>query len=164
MGDLESAARTFLAEPRIAVVGVSRQGDVAANGIYRRLRRLGYGVVPVNPNTDEVEGDTCYRSIREIPGGVNAAVIGTAPAATADAVRACAEAGVRSVWIHGGIGSGSLSDDAVRAGEEAGMTVIAGSCPLMFCDPTDPAHRCLRWIQRVTGRHVTIVSGQSASA
>lgn len=60
---LKEAAQEFLAQKRIAVAGVSRQGDTAANAIYKKLRDSGYEVFPVNPNAAEVEGDRCYATL-----------------------------------------------------------------------------------------------------
>ena len=40
------------------------------NVIYKRLRDRGYEVFAVNPNADAVEGDTCYRDLASIPGGL----------------------------------------------------------------------------------------------
>lgn len=164
MTTLESAARDFLAQKRIAIVGVSRHGDVAANGIYRRLRELGYDVVAVNPNADRVEDDVCYPDVLSIPDGVDAAVIATHPDVSANAVRDCARAGIERVWLHRGVGQGSVSDDAVRVGREMGLRLIPGSCPMMFCDPVDGGHRCLRWILQRTGRERTVSRSMEVSA
>jgi uncharacterized protein len=57
----------FLQSERVAVVGVSRNPKEFANAVYREFRDRGYEVLPVNPNTDEVEGVRCYRTIAELP-------------------------------------------------------------------------------------------------
>lgn len=153
MSSLEDAARAFLAVRRIAVAGVSRKGDTAANVIYRKLRETGYEVIALNPHADVVEGDPCYHALADIPDGVEAVVIGTAPAAAADLVRACHAAGVRKVWIHRSFGGGSLSDEAVQLCTDFGIDVIPGSCPMMFCEPVDFGHKCFKWMFGVIGRH-----------
>ena len=81
MPTVEQAVDDFLAQKRIAVAGVSRNagGAHASNGIYTRLKERGYEVFPVNPNADTVMGDTCYRSLKDIPGGVDGVVIATNP-------------------------------------------------------------------------------------
>src|SRR5215813_6739771 len=92
---LEVKVNDFLSQKRIAVTGVSRTpGAAAANGIYRRLREVGYEVFAVNPNADTVEGDTCYHDVKSIPQGVDAVIIATPPEATEQVVRDCADAGV----------------------------------------------------------------------
>lgn len=152
MPTLAEAAADFLACRRIAVAGVSRKGDVAANNVYRKLRSAGYAVFPINPNAEEVEGDHCYPDIASIPDGVEAVVIATHPDQAAESVRQCAAAGVRRVWLHQGIGLGSVSEEAVRLCQENGIGVIPGACPVMFCEPVDVGHKCMRWLFGKTGR------------
>ena len=152
MSTLRQAADEFLAQHRIAVAGVSRDGKASANLIYHRLKDTGHEVFAVNPNADTVEGERCYRSVGEIPGGVDGVVIVT-PADQTEAVAAeCAQAGVHSVWIHRGIGPGSSSPEAVEYCHEHGITAIPGGCPCMFGETADPGHKCLKAMLKVTGK------------
>jgi uncharacterized protein len=152
MTTLRTAADEFLSHRRIAVAGVARDGASAANYVYQRLRETGYEVFPVNPNAAEVEGDRCYASVDEIPGGVDGVVIGTAPQASADVVRDCVAAGVPRVWFHRSFGTGSVSEEAVELARREGLAVIPGACPRMFLDPVDFPHRCMRWVLGATGK------------
>ncbi len=145
MTTVAEAARDFLAQRRIAVAGVSRDPrGHGGNTIYARLKARGYEVYAVNPNADTVEGDPCYRSLDAIPGGVDAVVIATAAAATGAVVDDCIRLGIRRAWMHLGGASGSVAPDAVERGRAAGMSVIAGACPLMFEPTADFAHKCMR--------------------
>ena len=157
MSTLQRTAKDFLALKRIAVAGVSRKGDVAANVIYKKLHKSGYEVFPVNPNADEVEGDKCYHNLSDIPGGVDGVVIATHPSVTLQLVKDCGEQGIRNIWMHRSFGQGSVDDDAVKLGKELGLTVIPGSCPMMFCEPVDIAHKCMRWFLRVSGKEAVLV-------
>jgi predicted CoA-binding protein len=148
---LKTQAGRFLAEKRIAVIGVSSTQDDAANMIYRKLRDTGHDVFAVNPKTNSVEGDTCYPSVKAIPGGVEAAVIVTRPEVTAQVVRECADAGVQQVWMHQGMGN-SISEEAVVFCRENGIAVIPGACPMMYCEPVDFGHKCMRWMFGLVGR------------
>jgi predicted CoA-binding protein len=148
---IEAKVNDFLAQQRIAVAGVSRTEQDAANAIYKKLRDKGYTVFPLNPKAETVEGDKCYPSVKNIPGGVDAVVIVTKPEVTEQIVRECAEAGVKRVWMHRGMGN-SVSDTAVKFCQENGITVIAGACPMWFCEPVDIAHKCFRWFANITGR------------
>lgn len=152
MDNLQAAAREFLSHRRLAVAGVSRKGDTAANGIYRSLRTAGYRVFAVNPNSSEVEGDPCYASVGAVPGGVDGVIVATHPDAAADVVLDCARAGVGRVWLHRAFGSGSVSDDAVRLARAEGLDLIDGACPLMYLESADPFHRVLRWFLKARGR------------
>jgi uncharacterized protein len=152
MHDLRDAATRFLALPRIAVAGVARDGRNPANLIYRRLREMGRPVVPVNPAAQEVEGDLCYPSVLRIPDGVDGVVIATPPGASDRVVADCVAAGVAHVWIHRSFGTGSVSAEAVERCRREGIQVIAGACPMMFLEPVDPGHRCMRWVLGAVGR------------
>jgi predicted CoA-binding protein len=149
---LSQAAGEFLDQHRIAVAGVSRDSKQPANLIYRRLRETGHETFAVNPNAHEVEGDRCYHSIGEVPAQLDGVVIVTPADASADVVEECASAGVPRVWLHRGIGPGSLSGEAVDACRRHGIAVIAGGCPNMFGATSDPGHRMMRRILRVTGK------------
>jgi hypothetical protein len=152
MTTLHEAATEFLAQTRIAVAGVSRDPKQPANLIFRRLRDTGHETFAVNPNAEEVEGTTAYTSVGAIPGGVDGVVVVTPAEASAAVVADCAAAGVPRVWLHRGLGPGSLSDEAVAVAREHGLTVIAGGCPNMFGATSDPGHRCIRAMLRVTGK------------
>lgn len=144
----------FLAQKRIAVVGVSRNdaGHSAANLIYRRLKGQGHDVFPVNPQMQSFDGDRCYRNLQSIPGGVDGAVIVTRPETTELIVHDCADAGVRRVWMHQSLGKGSsVSPAAVDFCHRHDITVIAGACPMMFGPGVDFGHTCMRWLLKFTG-------------
>lgn len=143
----------FLAQKRIAIAGVSRESKNTANFIYRKLRKVGYDVVAINPNAKTVEGDTCYPDLQSVPEKVDGVVIVTRPEVSEAIVHQCAEAGVPRVWMHRSLGdrASSVSESAVQFCREHDIKVIAGGCPMMFCEPVDFGHKCIRWISQITG-------------
>ncbi|MDH4036061.1 MAG: CoA-binding protein [Candidatus Krumholzibacteria bacterium] len=147
----DSVAR-FLQGRRIAVAGVSRKGDAAANAIFKKLRDGGYEVFPVNPNAQTVEDVICYPDVASIPGPLDGVVIATHPDISAAIVRQCKDRGVARVWFHRSFGAGSVSSEAVRECQRLGVQSIVGGCPLMFCEPVNVAHRCMRWWLQRSGR------------
>ena len=146
------AATAFLTRKRIAVTGVSRkpQGH-GGNVVYRRLRERGYEVFAINPNAAQVEGDPAYANLNSIPGGVEAVVIATRPELAEETMRECVELGIEQVWMHRGMGGGSVSETAARYGREHGLSVIAGGCPCMFGPTADPGHKVMRFMCTLTG-------------
>ena len=152
MRTLREAVDDFLAQKRIAVAGFSRKKDQPANLILKKLRGGGREVFAVNPAAGEIHGERCYPDLGAIPGGVDAVIVATHPEVTPRVVEQCVELGIRRVWMHRSFGAGSVSAEAVRRGREAGLTVIDGACPMMFCKPVDPAHLCMRWILRLAGK------------
>lgn len=152
MVNTPASVEAFLRGRRIAVAGVSRQPGQAANAVFRKLKTSGYDVIPVNPKASEVEGVTCYRDVGAVPGQLDGVVIATAPAVSLEIVRQCSDRGVREVWFHRSFGDGSVSDAAVRECAARGIGCIVGGCPLMFCEPVDIAHKCMRWWLQRRGR------------
>ncbi|MGB5760311.1 MAG: CoA-binding protein [Acidimicrobiales bacterium] len=151
MTTINQAAADFLAHKRIAVTGVSsKPKGHGSNTVYQRLRSRGYDVFAVNPNAEEVEGDTCYHDLQSIPDGVDAVVIGTRPEHADATMAECAELGINHVWMHRGPGPGSVSQSAAAYGREHGITVIDGGCPLMFDPTADFAHKCMKAIFTLT--------------
>ena len=142
---IKEAAARFLDCKRIAVTGVAREpkGE-GSNTVYKRLRERGYDVVAINPNADTVEGDPCFHSLREVPDGVEAVVIGTRPDAAEATVQECVDLGIDQVWMHRSVGGGSVCDEATVIGRENGLTVIDGGCPLMFGPTSDGIHKVMR--------------------
>jgi uncharacterized protein len=144
----------FLAQKRIAIAGVSRNGNphAAANLIYRRLKTTGHDVFAVNPGVATFDGDRCYAGVRSIPGGVDGVVIVTRPETTEQIVRDCCDAGVRSVWMHQSIGKGtSVSPAAVEYCRQHDIGVISAGCPMMYGPGVDLGHTCMRWLLKLTG-------------
>jgi predicted CoA-binding protein len=152
MAQVPESIAQFLRGSRLAVAGVSRRGDVAANFVLKKLRASGYEVFPVNPQADTVEGVRCYPSVVSVPGALDGVVIATHPGVSASIVRQCKERGVTRVWFHRSFGQGSVSEEAVRECERLGLNCIVGGCPLMFREPVDIAHKCMRWWLQRAGR------------
>jgi len=135
----------FLSGKRVAVAGVSRSGNQPANAVFRRLRDCGLDAIPINPHVDRIEGATCYRDLAGVPGVVDALMVVTHPAVAENLVRQAAARGIQKVWFHRSFGEGSVSEAALRACTELGIRPIVGGCPLMYCEPIDVGHRCMRW-------------------
>jgi predicted CoA-binding protein len=151
---LEARVHDFLAQKRIAVAGVSRDKKHHPAGalIYRRLKKSGHDVFPVNPHIQSFEGVRCYPDVQSIAGGVDGVVILTRPELTERIVRDCRDAGVRRVWMHQSVGKGtSVSPKAVDYCRRHDISVIAGACPMMYGANVDVGHRCMRWILKLTG-------------
>jgi predicted CoA-binding protein len=152
MAEIPTSVSQFLEGHRIGVAGVSRHKEQAANAVYRKLKESGYEVFPINPKATEVEGDPCFPDLASVPGSLDGVMIVTHPDVAADIVRQGVEQGVQQVWFHRSFGSGSVSEEAIRLAEEAGMNCIVGGCPLMFLAPVDFAHRCMCWWLQRRGR------------
>lgn len=143
----KEAIQDFLAQKRIAVAGVSRDGKAVGNMLYKKFKDTGHTTFALNPNTTDIGGETCYPNLKSIPGGVDALMIVTTPAVTELLVKECAQAGVKRVWMHTGMGPGSASEKAAEFCAQNGITAIVGGCPLMFAEHSDIFHRCIGMVR-----------------
>jgi len=143
----------FLAQKRIAMVGLSRHPQDFTRHIMREFVRRGYEVIPVHPHTKVLAGHVCYAKVQDIRPAVLAALLVTRPEVSEQVVRDCAEAGIQQVWLHRGGGAGAVSEGAVKFCREHGMSVIAGECPMMFLDPPAFIHRVHGLVNKVMGKY-----------
>ncbi|HEX2923511.1 MAG TPA: CoA-binding protein [Chloroflexota bacterium] len=138
----------FLAQKKIALVGVSRDSKQFANMVYRSFKSKGYQLYPVNPHAETLEGECCYSTPADLPETVDGALVMVAPSAAAKAVQQCADAGIRRVWL----GNGSVSLEAVALCKERGIAVVDGACPMMFAEPVGFGHACHRFVLKIAGK------------
>ena len=143
----------FLALKRVAVVGVSRNPKDFTRVMWDEFRQRRYDAIPVNPNVTEIDGQRCYASVKDIQPPVEGALIMTSKGATDQVVRDCAEAGVKHVWMYGGMAPGAATDTAVAFADEKGMSTVKGLCPYMFLPGTPAFHAPHRIFKKLTGRY-----------
>lgn len=143
----------FLAQKRIAFVGLSADPHDFSHAVWKEMRERGYELVPVHPTASQLEGVPAFRSVKDIREPVAGALLMTPPAASAAVVAECADAGIPRVWLHRGVGHGSVSEEAIAVANERGLDLVSGQCPLMFL--RDPAwiHRAHAWGKKVVGSY-----------
>ena len=107
-----AAARSFLEPRSVAVIGASRRRGTIGGEILHNLIANGFEgpVYAVNDHADVVQSLPAYRSVADIPGGVELAVIAVPAEHVVDAARQCASAGVRALLV--------ISAGFAEAGEE----------------------------------------------
>jgi predicted CoA-binding protein len=141
----------FLAQRRIAVVGVTRNPREFANTLFRDLRQRGYQAIPVNPNAQTIEGERCYARVQEIAPAVDAALLLTAPSLNEQIVADCANAGIKRIWFYG-VGDRSAENaKAIAFCRERGIAVIPGFCPYMFLPRAPFYHSIHGFFARLAG-------------
>ena len=69
----------FLAQHRLAFVGVSHEPKEFSASVYRSLRERGYELLPVNPHAETIEGDPCFASVADLPDDVDGAIVMVRP-------------------------------------------------------------------------------------
>ncbi len=98
---MKEKIRFLLYPESIAVIGASTNPGKWGFIILDNILAGGYRgkVYPVNPNTDSIFGMKCYRRIQDIPDGIHLAVITIPREKVFDALKDCAEKGVKSIMV-----------------------------------------------------------------
>jgi len=155
----------FLAQKRIAMVGISREPRSFSVTLFEGLCRRGYDVIPVNPKTPNVLGSRCFARVQDIQPPVQGALLMTSPDVTDRVVSDCAEAGIPRIWMYRAGGKGAVSKRAVAFCQERGIAVIPGQCPFMFLPEAAGFHRFHGFIRKITGRYprrAQVLNGRAA--
>lgn len=149
-----SQIQDFLAQSRIAVVGVSRNPKDFSRTLLKEFKTRGYDAVAVNPELDEVDGDRSFHNVRDIEPPVDGVIFDDASPRYQPCGADCAEAHVPRVWMYrAGKQGGAVSDAAIQFCEAQGMSIIRGECPFMFLPATAWFHRAHGFIRKITGAY-----------
>lgn len=124
MNEPETIKRIFDECRTIAVVGLSSDPFRPSHGVAAYMQRVGYQVIPVNPNESGVLGEKSYASLADIPGKIDLVDIFRRSDAAGEIVEAAIAIGAKAVWLQEGV----IDDDAARRAESAGLLVVMDRC------------------------------------
>ncbi len=139
--------KDFLEPKKLAIAGVSRNKKKFGYAVFKELREKGFDVYPINPNTAEIEGTTCFTSIQEVPEGIECLHIVTPKAQTLDVLKEAHEKGIRKVWIQ----QSSDTPEAVQFAEDNDINLIHKKCILMYAEPVTSIHKIHRILNKFFG-------------
>ncbi|HVP55468.1 MAG TPA: CoA-binding protein [Candidatus Eisenbacteria bacterium] len=145
--------KDFLAQKRIAVVGVSHDPKDLSRALLRTFRERGYDAVAVNPKLSSVDDAPCFPRLTDIAPPVDAVLVMTAPAVTDQVVQECAALHIPRVWMYRGGGKGAVSPQAVEFCLDHGIAVVPGECPYMFLQGESWFHRLHGFIRKISGAY-----------
>ncbi len=124
---MENLVKDFLSQKTFAVAGSFRNEFKYAYRILRKLKEKGYGVYPVNSRFKEIDGLSCYSSVRDIPVSVDVVNLVTPPQVTTKIVRECKDKGIAKVWFQ----PGAESEEAINFCRKNNIEVIHGLCVML---------------------------------
>ncbi len=125
--DLATLVADFVNRRTWAVVGVSAHPDKFGYRIFRNLRQAGYRVYGVNPNLQELDGQTIYPSLESLPERPEVVDVVVPPAVAQQVVEDCARLGLSRVWLQ----PGAESEAAIRYCHEHGIAVVHDACAMV---------------------------------
>src|SRR5215813_8033070 len=87
----------------IAIVGASSNPEKSSYGIMRKLQRVGYRVIPINPRETEVLGERAYASLSEVPEHIDIVDVFRRPEDTPSIADEAVKIGAQALWLQSGI-------------------------------------------------------------
>ena len=110
----------------IAVVGLSCKKFRPSYGVAEYMQKVGYRIIPVNPNETEVLGEKAYARLEDIPEHIDIVDIFRrsefVPPIVEDAIRL----GASAVWMQEGV----VDEQAAERARAAGLAVVMDRCIL----------------------------------
>ena len=79
------------------------------------LKDAGYRIIPVNPRAEEILGERCYASVREVPEKIDVVDVFRPSAAVPPIVEEAIAVGARVVWMQFGV----VNYEAARRARDA---------------------------------------------
>lgn len=108
----------------IAVVGLSSDAGRPSHGVALYMRRMGYRVIPVNPNETEVFGEKSYPTLSEVADKIDLVDIFRRSTEAGQAVDEAIAVGARAVWLQEGV----VDQVAAERAAAAGLLVVMDRC------------------------------------
>jgi predicted CoA-binding protein len=122
----DTTIREILATPRtIAVVGCSPDPDRDSHRIAALLKAKGHRVIPVNPSCQQVLGERCFASVRDIPEPVEMVDVFRRPEFVDQIADEAIAVGAKILWLQLDV----INEPAARKAQDAGLTVVMDRCP-----------------------------------
>ena len=143
---MPSDRETFWNASGYVVIGDSKKKPFPVL-TYGALKARGSTVYAVDENAAQVEGDPVYRTLDELPGVVDAAVLEVAREDTAEWVERVADAGINNLWIH----MGRDTPEALEVARQRGLDVRHGTCAVMYLK--GGYHKIHKWIEQLRGQY-----------
>lgn len=110
----------------IAVVGLSDKPDRTSYMVAGAMQSRGYRIIPVNPMAagQQILGETCYASLRDIPEPVDMVNVFRRSEFCAEVAREAAEVHARTLWLQLGV----FSEEAAEIARRHEMNIIMDRC------------------------------------
>ncbi len=122
----DTTIREILATQRtVAVVGCSPDPDRDSHRIAALLKAKGHRVIPVNPSCQEILGERCFASVRDIPEPVEMVDVFRRPEFVDQIADEAIAVGAKILWLQLEV----INEPAAGKAQDAGLTVVMDRCP-----------------------------------
>jgi predicted CoA-binding protein len=122
--DPELAKKIVTTYKTVAVVGISKKEDRDSYRVAAYLKDNGFKIIPINPQADEVLGEKCYASLKDVPFKVDVVDVFRKPTALAELADEIIAARPKSAWFQLGV----INNDAAKKIAAAGIEMVQNLC------------------------------------
>jgi len=120
----------------VAVVGASREEGKVGHSVVKNLVEHGFSgdIYPVNPKAPDVMGRKCYKDLREVPDGVDLAVIAVPAKLVPEIIEECGRKGIGAAIVISagfkevGAEGADLEKRLYNAAMTSGVRVLGPNC------------------------------------
>lgn len=144
----QSEIRDFLAQKRIAMVGVSRNPRETSHVLFKEFLSRGYDMVAVNPNAKKINGWSSFARLEDVTPVPDAVLLMTSTVVVEEILHDW-KSGIRRVWIYGTGGKSKVSAPAISQLRSMGVSVIDGECPFMFLAKSGGVHTFHGFVRKI---------------
>jgi predicted CoA-binding protein len=123
----DAVARILREARTIAVVGLSSNPMRASNEVAAYLQRVGYRIIPVNPNETEVLGEKAYARLEDVPEAIDIADVFRRSEEVAGVAESAIAVKAKVLWLQLGIENA----EAAHKARAAGLAVVENACLLV---------------------------------
>ena len=124
MDDSDRIRRILRNSRTLAIVGLSAQWHRPSYFAAKYMQEHGYRVIPVNPMYDEILGEKCYKSLRDIPDKVDVVDCFRKSAEIPALAEEAIAIGAKVLWMQLGV----ENPQARARAEQAGLQVVENRC------------------------------------
>ncbi len=130
----DSQLGALLHPKAVAVLGASQDTTklVGKPIFFMQQHHYGGKIYPVNPKYKEISGLNCYPSLAQVPGEIDAVIVGLPAGGVFEAVKECAERRVKSVIV---FASGFAEIGEKGAKMEEDLRDLAQGAGMILCGP-----------------------------
>ena len=111
-------------EKTIAVVGLSGKEARPSYRLARKMQRLGYKIIPVNPGETEILGEKAYPDLKSVPEQIDVVQVFRSPEAAIGIAKEALEVNPKVFWLQEGV----ISPEAANIARDGGLQVIHNRC------------------------------------
>ncbi|MEW6657635.1 MAG: CoA-binding protein [Thermodesulfobacteriota bacterium] len=108
----------------VAVMGLSADPARPSYRVAAYLQQHGYRIIPVNPGCQEILGEKCYPTLKDIPCPVEVVDIFRKVEAIPAIVEEAIQVGAKAVWMQLGL----VEPESAQKARQAGLEVVMDHC------------------------------------